>query len=230
MALGEPARERIPMPIDPHLFQLYLVAAVVLILMPGPDSLLVLSRSMFGGRRAGWITAAGTMVGNVTHAALAAAGVSAVIAASPALFDGLRLAGAGYLAWLGAKALRDAARAWRSGAGSPLPAVAPATGRRAFAHAFLTNLLNPKVILFYLAFVPQFVAPAHGAVALQTFTLGMVLALLGVAYHLALAALAAGAARRVVGSPRFRAALDGVAGLLFLGFAVRLFLTERRFA
>jgi hypothetical protein len=127
-------------------------------------------------------------------------------------------------------ALRDAARTWRSGAGSPLPAVPPATGRRAFAHALLTNLLNPKVILFYPAFVPQFVAPALGAMALQTFTLGMVLALLGVAYHLAMAALAAGAARRPVANPRFRAALDGISGLLFLGFAVRLVLTERRFA
>jgi threonine/homoserine/homoserine lactone efflux protein len=144
VAFGEPTRERIVMPIDPQLFQLYLVAAVVLILAPGPDSLLVVSRGMFGGRRAGWVTAAGTTTGNVTHAALAAAGVSAVVAASPALFDALRLAGAGYLAWLGAKALRDAARAWRSAAGSFLPAVPLATGRRAFAHAFLTNLLNPR--------------------------------------------------------------------------------------
>lgn len=153
-----------------------------------------------------------------------------MVAASPALFDGLRLAGAGYLAWLGAKALRDASRAWRLGAGSSLPAVPPAIGRRMFAHAFLTNLLNPKVILFYLAFVPQFVAPALGAVAFQTFTLGMVLALLGAAYLMTLAALAAGAAHRVVANPRVRATLDGAAGLLFLGFAVRLFLTERRFA
>lgn len=219
------------MPLDPHLFQLYLVAAVILVLIPGPDSLLVLGRSLFDGRRAGWITAMGTMTGNVLHATLAAAGVSALVAASPALFDGLRLAGAAYLAWLGVKSLREAHRTWRSGAGgASLPLPSPAGARRAFTHAFVTNLLNAKVILFYLAFVPQFVAPALGSVALQTFILGIVLTLMGWLYHLALAALAAGAARRVAGSRRFRAAIDGIAGLLFLGFAVRLFLTERRFA
>ncbi len=220
------------LPLDPHLFQLYLVAAAVLVLIPGPDTLLVLGRSLFEGRRAGWVTAMGTMTGNVLHAALAAAGVSALVAASPALFDGLRLAGAAYLAWLGLKSLREARRAWRSGDGdaAAVPPLPPAGARRAFAHAFVTNLLNAKVILFYLAFVPQFVAPALGSVALQTFALGLVLTLMGWLYHLALAALAAGAARRVAASRRFRAAVEGAAGLLFLGFAVRLFLTERRFA
>lgn len=218
------------MPIDPHLFQLYLVAAVILVLIPGPDSLLVLGRSLFDGRRAGWITAMGTMTGNVLHASLAAAGVSALVAASPALFDGLRLAGAAYLAWLGLRSLREAHRAWRSHGDAALPAPSPAGARRAFTHAFVTNLLNAKVILFYLAFVPQFVAPALGSVALQTFILGLVLTLMGWAYHLALATLAAGAAHRVARSRHFRAALDGVAGLLFLGFALRLFLTERRLA
>jgi threonine/homoserine/homoserine lactone efflux protein len=219
------------MPIDPHLFQLYLVAAVILVLIPGPDSLLVLGRSLFEGRRAGWITAFGTMTGNVVHAGLAAAGVSALLAASPLLFDGLRLAGAGYLAWLGLRSLREACLAWRSRtSGVPRPSLPPAGARRTFTHALVTNLLNAKVILFYLAFVPQFVAPALGSVALQTFLLGLVLTLLGCLYHLGLAAVAAGAAHRVAGNHRFRAALEGLGGLLFLGFAVRLFLTERRLA
>jgi threonine/homoserine/homoserine lactone efflux protein len=218
-------------PIDAHLFQLYLVAAVILVLIPGPDSLLVLGRSLFEGRRAGWTAAAGTMTGNVAHAALAAVGISALVAASPALFDALRLAGAGYLAWLGLRSLRAAHRAWRSGDGSPAFTAAPPAGAgRVFAHALLTNLLNAKVILFYLAFVPQFVAPALGSVALQTFLLGLVLTAMGALYHLALAAAAAGAASRVAASRRFRAAIDGLAGILFLGFAARLFLTERRLA
>jgi threonine/homoserine/homoserine lactone efflux protein len=216
--------------VEPHLFQLYLIAAVVLILIPGPDSLLVLSRSLFDGRRAGWITAAGTTMGNVAHATLAAAGISAVIAASPELFYTLRLAGAGYLAWLGLRSLRVAWQAWRSGSDRPLLSLAPASARRAFSHAFLTNLLNPKVVLFYLAFVPQFVSPGAGSIALQTLLLGLILAFLAWLYHLALAALAAGAAQRVMNSRGFRAAIDGMAGLLFIGFAARLFLTERRFA
>lgn len=219
------------MPIDPHLFQLYLVAAVILVLLPGPDSLLVLGRSLFEGRRAGWITAMGTMTGNVVHAALAAGGVSALVAASPALFDALRLAGAAYLAWLGLRSLQAARSAWRAGAGgTPLPAPPPTGARHAFAHALLTNLLNAKVILFYLAFVPQFVAPALGSVALQTFLLGLVLTAMGWLYHLGLAAVAAGIGRRVAASRSFRAAIEGFAGLLFLGFALRLFLTERRAA
>ncbi|MGP1395202.1 MAG: LysE family translocator [Inquilinaceae bacterium] len=218
------------MPIDAHLFQLYLIAAVVLVLIPGPDSLLVLSRSLFDGRRAGWITASGTVTGNVLHAALAAVGVSALIAASPWFFDALRVAGVSYLAWLGARSLHGAVRAWRRGGALAVTAPTPRSHRRAFTHAFTTNLLNPKVILFYLAFVPQFVTPATGSVATQTFLLGMVLAFMGLAYHLILAAAAAGAARWLVGNRAFRVALDGVAGLLFLGFAVRLFLTERKFA
>lgn len=218
------------MPIDPKLFQLYLLAAAVLVLIPGPDTLLVLGRSLFGGRRAGWTAAAGTMTGNVVHAGLAAAGVSALIAASPPLFDGLRLAGAAYLAWLGLRSLGEAYRVWRGGAASAPAAPPPTSARHVFRHALATNLLNAKVILFYLAFVPQFVAPALGAVALQTFLLGLVLTAMGALYHLGLAAVAAGAAGRLAGSRRFRAALEGLSGVLFLGFALRLFLTERRFA
>lgn len=216
--------------VDPHLFQLYLVAAVVLVLMPGPDSLLIASRSLFEGRKAGWIAAAGTTAGNVVHAGLAALGISAVIAASPALFDAVRIAGAAYLAWLGLKALRQAYRGWRAGDGVRLESVAQAGAWQTFSHAFLTNLLNPKVILFYLAFVPQFVSPAAGAVGLQTLVLGLVLAGLAWLYHLGLAALAAGTARRFVESARVRAVLDAASGVLFLGFAARLFLTERRYA
>jgi threonine/homoserine/homoserine lactone efflux protein len=229
---GPPHEGPNAVPIDPQLFQLYLVAAAVLVLIPGPDTLLVLGRSLFEGRRAGWTATAGTATGNVVHAGLAAAGVSALVAAAPALFEGLRLAGAGYLAWLGLRSLRAAHRAWRVGtaAGTPIPSEPLANARRVFGHALTTNLLNAKVILFYLAFVPQFVAPALGSVALQTFLLGLALTAMGALYHLTLAALAAGAAGRVTGSRAFRVALEGVSGLLFLGFAVRLFFTERRFA
>jgi threonine/homoserine/homoserine lactone efflux protein len=222
------------MPIDAHLFQLYLVAAVVLVLIPGPDTLLVLSRSLFEGRRAGWIATSGIASGNIVHATLAAAGVSAVIAASPALFELLRIAGAFYLAWLGIKAIHGACRAWRrrdvSEDVAAVGRMQPAGTARTFTHALLTNLLNPKVILFYLAFVPQFVSPAVGSIAAQTFVLGTALALLGFVYQGILAAVAAGAARRIVNNRRFRAITDGIAGVLFLALALRLFLTERRFA
>lgn len=215
--------------LDPHLLSLYLVAAVVLVLAPGPDSLLVLSRAIGDGRRAGLVAALGITAGSLLHAVMAAVGVSALIAASPALFDAMRWAGGGYLAWIGAKALKAAWNARRDGAARPA-APESAGDRRVFAQALLTNLLNPKVILFQLAFVPQFAAPALGHVAMQILLLGAIHAALGGLYLCGVAAAASGAARRILASPRFRAALDAAAGLLFLGFALRLLLTERRVA
>ncbi len=218
------------MPLDLDLLQLYLAAAVLLVLVPGPDSLLILSRSLFEGRWMGWIASFGTAAGNVLHAVLAAAGVSALVAASPALFDTVRLLGAAYLLWLGLRALAAAWRAWRAGGGQAVPTL-PATGpRRAFVHAFLTNILNPKVILFYLAFVPQFVSPAVGSIALQTLLLGLILAGMATLYHLLLASLAARTAQKLLSTRLFATLLNGFTGLLFVGFAVRVFLTERKAA
>lgn len=218
------------MPLDPHLLQLYLVAATVLVLAPGPDSLLVLSRGLTEGRRAGFVATAGITVGNVVQALLAAVGVSALIATSPMLFDVLRYAGAAYLAWIGCRALWSVVAAHRHGGVADLEPSPPARMRRVFVNALLTNLLNPKVILFYLAFVPQFVAPERGMVALQTFLLGLILAGMGCVYLAGVAALSAGAARTLLTGRTMRTVLDGVAGVLFLGFALRLLLTERRFA
>lgn len=218
------------LPLDPHLVQLYLVAATVLVLAPGPDSLLVLSRSITDGRNAGVVATIGITVGNVVHSILAAAGISALIAASPALFDLLRYAGGAYLGWIGARALWSAITSRSADDGSVERPADSAPAHRVFLQALLTNLLNPKVILFYLAFVPQFVAPMLGHVAVQTFVLGSILAGLGCIYLLGVAALSAGAARRVLSNARVKAVLDGVAGVLFLGFALRLLLTDRRIA
>ncbi|MBP2294851.1 LysE family translocator [Azospirillum rugosum] len=218
------------LPLDPHLVQLYLIAAIVLVLAPGPDSLLVLSRSITDGRDAGVVATIGITVGNLVHSTLAAAGISALIAASPALFDLLRYAGGAYLGWIGARALWSALSAARADKGASAIASESAPASRVFLQALLTNLLNPKVILFYLAFVPQFVAPELGHVAVQTFVLGAILAGLGCAYLLGVSALSAGAARKVLASARVKAVLDGVAGVLFLGFALRLLLTDRRIA
>ncbi|MGP1253898.1 MAG: LysE family translocator [Kiloniellales bacterium] len=216
--------------VDPEILPLYLATILVLILVPGPDSVLILSRSLFEGRAMGWIASAGTATGNVVHAGLAALGVSAVIAASPALFDILRWLGAAYLAWLGLKALRSAWQSWYRASGAPLPMFPRATWRRTYLQALLTNMLNPKVILFYLAFVPQFVSPAAGPVALQTFVLGVLLAAFATLYHLGLSSLAATSAQRLLRTRAFNALLNGVSGLLFIGFAIRVFLTERKFA
>ncbi|WP_395458487.1 LysE family translocator [Azospirillum melinis] len=218
------------LPLDLHLLQLYMVAVCVLVLAPGPDSLLVLTRSIADGRQAGVVATIGICVGNTVHSLLAAAGISALIAASASLFDLLRYAGGAYLAWIGFRSLWSV---WTSRGAEPassIEAPAPAGTGRVFVQALLTNLLNPKIILFQLAFVPQFIAPDLGHVALQTFILGNIISVLGGVYLVGIAALSAGAARRVLSSPRVRTALDGIAGVLFLGFAVRLLLTDRKFA
>ncbi|MBP2298292.1 LysE family translocator [Azospirillum picis] len=221
------------LPLDPHLLQLYLIAVGVLVLAPGPDSLLVLTRSVADGRQAGVVATLGISVGNLLHALLAAAGISALIAASAALFDLLRYAGGAYLAWIGLRSLWSvwcSRRAAGQAPAAPAPDEAPAGAGRVFLQALLTNLLNPKVILFQLAFVPQFIAPALGHVAFQTFVMGSIISVVGGLYLCGIAVLSAGAARRVLASPRVRTAMDAIAGVLFLGFALRLLLTDRKFA
>lgn len=216
------------LPIDPHLFSLYLVAVLVLILIPGPDTLLVLGRSLFDGRQAGWTAIAGITLGNFIHSSLAAAGISALVAASPALFEGLKTAGALYLAWLGIRALISARHHWKHhGDGAVRQS---GHGRRQiFTQALVTNLLNAKVILFYLAFVPQFVAPQLGHIAVQTFIMGLMPAILGGLYLAAVAAFAARTADRLAASRWFRSVIDGLSGVIFIGFALRMVLVERKF-
>lgn len=215
-------------PIDPHLYALYLVAAGVLILIPGPDTLLVLSRSLFQGRAAGLVATAGITVGNTVHATLAALGVSAIFATSPVLFDGLKLAGAAYLAVIGAQSLLAAWRSLRSREEVELSRRGNGSLGGVFLQALATNLMNIKVILFYLAFVPQFVSPALGAAGSQTLVLGITLAVASAIYLAALASAASGAAAHLLRRRSFRIALDAIAGILFLGFALRLVATARR--
>lgn len=208
------------MPVDPQLFLAYLLAAWVLILTPGPDMLFVLGQTLSGGQRHGWAAVAGIVTGAMGHVVLAASGVAALIAAHPALFDALRLLGALYLIWLGAGALRAA---WR-GQGGTLRPTAPT--RAAFRDGLLTNLLNPKVILFFLAFLPQFVDPGRSPVWLQMLLLGPLLPLMALPVFAALIHLSHRAANRLAtasgsGATRW---LDGVAGTIFLGLGLRLLL------
>jgi threonine/homoserine/homoserine lactone efflux protein len=200
------------MPLDPQLFATFLLAAWVLILTPGPDMLFVIGQTLAGGARRGWAAMFGIFAGALVHVALAASGVAALLAASPALFDALRIAGAAYLLWLAQGALRSA---WRGG-GEMRPA-APA--RAAFRDGFLTNLTNPKVVLFFLAFLPQFVDPGRGPAWLQMAILGPLVPLMAMPVF---ALLIAGADRAAARLSAFSRWLDGVAGLLFLALGLRL--------
>lgn len=205
------------MPLDPQLFMAFLLAAWVLILTPGPDMLFVVGQTLAGSARRGWAAMFGIVTGAMVHIALAASGVAALLAASPALFDALRLAGALYLLWLARGALRSA---WRGG-GQLQPA---APTRAAYRDGLVTNLTNPKVILFFLAFLPQFVNPALGPAWLQMAILGPLVPLMALPVYGLLIAGADRAAARLSSMQRW---LDGLAGLLFLALGLRLLLAGR---
>ncbi len=205
------------MPLDPQLFAAFFLAAWVLILTPGPDMLFVIGQTLSGGARRGWAALLGIGAGAMVHIALAVSGVAALLAASPMLFEALQLAGGAYLLWLAYGALRSAFRG-----GATMRPAAPA--RAAFRDGFVTNLTNPKVILFFLAFLPQFVDPARGPAWVQMALLGPLVPLMGIPAYGVLIAGADRAAARLAGFARW---LDGLAGLLFLGLGLRLLVAGR---
>lgn len=207
--------------LDPAMLPPFLLACLVLVLTPGPDMMFVLGQTLSGGARRGWAAASGIWLGAAGHVAMAGFGVAALLAAEPALFHALRLGGALYLLWLGAGALRDA---WRGA-----PALRPTAGeaRRVVLHGAMCNLLNPKIALFFLAFLPQFVDPARGPAWAQMLLLGAMLPILSVPFFALLIAGAGRAATRLGASARAARWLHGVAGALFLGLGLRLLLDRR---
>lgn len=179
----------------------FVAAALVLLLIPGPAVLYVISRSVQGGTGAGLASTAGVAAGDLVHVAAAAAGLSALLAASATGYETVRWAGAAYLVYLGVRALL------RAGHDEVPAAAAPAPLRRLARQGAVVATLNPKTALFFLAFVPQFVDRGAGAAWLQVLVLGLTFVVLGALTNALWAVLSgrAGAslARR---SPRWRAA------------------------
>ena len=153
-------------------WRLFVVASLLLIVTPGQDMVLVMSRSIAQGADAGVATAAGVSVGLVGHTLLATLGLGAILQASELLFTVLKLAGAAYLVWLGVQLLRQ------DGATLALSAGKTQSLGRLFVAGALSNLSNPKIAVFYFAFLPQFVAPGAARPALVVFALGLVFAAL----------------------------------------------------
>lgn len=204
------------LPVDPALLLAWFGAVLVLCATPGPDFAFILGQTLRGGRRMGWAAVFGVCAGVLVHVALSAAGVAALVAANPSLFDALRIGGALYLLWIGVGALRAA---W-SGA----PALAPAevtsmTLRAAFLQGFVTNLTNPKVILFFLAILPQFVAPDRAPAWVQMLLLGPVLPLVAQPFYWVVIEAGSRLAARAAGAARW---LNAAAGAIFLCLGTRL--------
>lgn len=212
--------------LNPDLLLAYLAVATLLTLTPGPDTMLVLGSSASGGHRSGIATTLGISAGLIVHASAAALGISALIAASPVAFDVLRLGGAVYLVWIGVQALY---RVWRGqDQGGQIASVSRASVASAFRRGFVTNVLNPKVVIFYVAFLPQFADPSLGHVALQIFILGALHNLTGIIWLGALALASGRMAEAFARNARARAWLDGTAGAIYLILAARIIFLEKR--
>jgi threonine/homoserine/homoserine lactone efflux protein len=210
--------------LDPTLTAAYIVLAAALAFSPGPDVMFVVANGMRHKAKGAIVSALGIGAGSLLHAIAAAVGVSAVIAASPLAFDVMRIAGALYLAWLGLQAIRAFVR--NSGSDQSPQQVTDVFAWQVFLRGFLTNLLNPKVVVFYLALLPQFVNVELGHVGLQVFLLGCIHNIIGLSFLVAVG-LASGSASAWIARTGIGRWLDGIAGLFFLGLAARLALTGR---
>jgi threonine/homoserine/homoserine lactone efflux protein len=166
---------------------LFVAAAVVLLITPGPAVLYIVARSMEQGRRAGIVSALGVHAGTLVHVAAAALGVSALLVSSALAFNAVKYLGAGYLVYIGVRKLMGWDRAWTG------QVVASRSLRRLFGQGAVVQVLNPKAALFFLAFLPQFVDVSKGRVGFQILVLGMIFVALGVLSD-GLYAIAAGTA------------------------------------
>ncbi|SCG45365.1 Threonine/homoserine/homoserine lactone efflux protein [Micromonospora echinaurantiaca] len=193
----------------------YLAAIVVLMVTPGPDMMFVLANAARYGTRAGVVAALGVAAGEAVHVAAVVCGLAALVSASPVLFTAIRWAGAAYLIVLGVRALR--------GAGGPVDAVTEQGGRasRAFLRGLVTNLLNPKMILFSVAFLPQFVDPAAGDVTAQLVLLGALFVAVQLAVDIALGAGAGRLAGRLADG-RWSRRINRICAVAFVALGIRL--------
>ncbi len=209
--------------LDSQVLAFTMVAALMTI-SPGPDTMLVVRNALRGGRRDGLLTVAGICSGLFVHALLSALGVSAVLMYSATAFTALKIGGALYLVWLGIKSLRAAARRV-----APVPDIAGAApradGTASFREGLLTNLLNPKVIVFYLALVPQFIGP-DDPVLLRYVLLTSIHYVQGILWLGGVALLVA-RSRVMFMQPAWRRWIDAACGTILVALGLRLALQRQ---
>jgi threonine/homoserine/homoserine lactone efflux protein len=198
----------------PSTLALFALAALALIAIPGPNMVYVATRSMSEGRQSGFASALGLLTGTLMNVIAAAAGLSALIASSATAFNAVRYLGAAYLVFLGVKGLLARDTHADEATANPISLA------RAYRQAIVVQLLNPKVALFFFAFLPQFLDPARGPVATQVLVLGAILGTLGFAMDCGYA-IAAGAAAKRLGGFRHGRRVTGVV-YLALGAAAAL--------
>ena len=207
-----------------HDFALFVASGILLNLTPGADTLYIVTRATTLGRKAGAVAALGIAAGCCVHIVAAGLGLSALLATSALAFTAVRLAGAAYLIYMGVML-------WRTGPRSPKLAAAPMPATslsRIFVQGALTNILNPKVALFFLAFLPQFVDPERAHRLAAFLLLGTVFNTTGLVWNLFVAWSSAEIGRRFNGLPVRMHALHRIAGAVFVALGIRLALTARQ--
>ncbi len=207
--------------IEPSQLLIFMMAGIALNLTPGADMMFCLSQGLKSGRKAGFAASLGIATGSIIHVLLAAFGLAALIAANPVAFEVLRWAGVGYLVWLAVQALRQPVQVdLPHDFGRSQPA-------KALRDGVLVNLLNPKVIVFTLAFLPQFVDPERGSTVLQFLLLGLILNVTGTTVN-GFVGIGAGSVRGLLAGNKWIArALGYVSSMVFLGLAAKLAFERR---
>ncbi len=205
---------------DAHRLLLFFAAALLLAITPGPGIFYVLARSLAGGKREGIHSSLGTFIGGLFHVFAAALGLSAILAASAVAFHTVKYAGAAYLIWLGIRMIRT------RNAEMTVEVAGPSRG--AFRQGVLTEVLNPKTALFFLSFIPQFVAPAYGHVFFQFAVLGCVSVSLNTAADLVVVTMASPLERKLKNSARFRRRQRTASGLGMIGLGAYLAFSDSR--
>lgn len=191
----------------------FVLAFILLLFLPGPGNLALVLSAGQGGWRGGMASVFGLLLGDQVLMWLAVAGVAALLQATPLLFTGLQWLGAAYLAWMGWRMWSPAA------SGESVVRVRPG---RYFADTLMITLLNPKAVMFYFAFFPQFIDPLTHLGLLTFAWMALTVAILGFAYCTGVVGLTLGLSRRIDGNPRWTRWLSRLAGLFLLGFALRM--------
>ena len=212
-----------------HDLTLFIVSGLLLNIMPGPDSLLIMARSATQGWRAGCAAALGIGAGTMVHVTAAAVGLSALLSTSAMAFSVVKWVGAAYIVYVGIGMLRAKLKSGGGNQPGAGEAAAPpaASYRRIFAQGFLTNVLNPKVALFFLAFVPQFISADAPNKALAFLILGCIFNFNSMLWCNGLAVFTAFASARLKVKPLVALWLNRVTGGLFLALGARLALSEQ---
>jgi threonine/homoserine/homoserine lactone efflux protein len=207
--------------IEPAKFALFIGVSWALIISPGPDMIYVITRGMAHGRRAGMLSATGVVCGILVHTSAAAFGLTLILQTSAFAFLFVKFVGAAYLLYLGVKA-------WRHKSTFRLqPSTSVATSNALFWQGVLSNVLNPKIAIFFLAFLPQFVDQASGHVTWQMVILGLTFACFGLCFLLVVGYSSGTIGKWLTYRPQYSQFFQRLAGGILIGLGIRLALTER---